>query len=99
MHGVVDVVGVSERRMSESTQPPLEKLSRSDLTIADRMGDVRGRQVVTVDDERIGIVSDLLVNPNDQKIRFLEVNIERITGPTFRGGLLPIQVVTQVDEL
>ena len=84
--------------MSGSTQPPLEKLGRSDQGLVDPLGDVRGRRIVTVDGERIGTVVDLLIDRTARSIRFLEIDAERIDGLGRHSGLIPVQAVDRVDE-
>ena len=76
----------------------LVKLSRSDLVIDVPEDDVRGRHVVTVDGEPIGLVDDLLVDARDRKVRFLEVGSGGFLGIGEHKSLIPIEAVAEVDE-
>ncbi|MFL5759678.1 MAG: PRC-barrel domain-containing protein [Thermomicrobiales bacterium] len=74
------------------------KLSHSDFLIEYAEEDVRGRTVLTTDGDRIGSVDDLLIDREDQKVRFLEVGTGGFLGLGERKSLIPIEVVSQVDE-
>jgi sporulation protein YlmC with PRC-barrel domain len=74
------------------------KLSRSDVVIEDPLGDLRGWQIVTADDERFGTVEDLLIDPRAKKILFLEIDAEAPDGISRHKVLIPVQVVDRVDE-
>ena len=65
--------------------------------MTDPLGDVRGRAVVTVDDERLGTVVDLLIDQNEDRIRFLEIDVERTDGLGRQRRLIPVQAVDRVD--
>jgi sporulation protein YlmC with PRC-barrel domain len=84
--------------VAESSAPALIKLSRTDLAIEDPLGDVRGRRVVTVDDERVGTVTDLLIDRREKTIRFLEIDAKGLDGISRQTILIPVQAVARVDE-
>jgi sporulation protein YlmC with PRC-barrel domain len=60
--------------------------------------DVRGREVLTIDGDRIGSVDDLLIDRDEEKVRFLEVGSGGFLGIGERKSLIPIEAVTDVDE-
>jgi sporulation protein YlmC with PRC-barrel domain len=68
------------------------------LVIDDYRDDVRGRHVVTVDGEQIGLVDDLLIDTDERKVRFLEVGSGGFLGIGEHKSLIPIDAVTSVDE-
>jgi hypothetical protein len=84
--------------MGEPSESSLVKLSRSDLASEDPLGDVRGRVVAALDDERFGTVADLLVDRREKTTRFLEID----TAPLDELGqstiLVPVQAVDRADE-
>ncbi|HEY7030562.1 MAG TPA: PRC-barrel domain-containing protein [Thermomicrobiales bacterium] len=84
--------------MVSKPEPRLVKLSHSDLLIEYADEDVRGRVVLTVDGDRIGSVDDLLIDKEEQKVRFLEVGSGGFLGIGERKSLIPIEAVSQVDE-
>jgi|SRR5688572_3436631 len=84
--------------MGEETAANLVKLSRSDLMIDDPNDDVRGRQVVTVGGEKIGEVDDLLIDPAQRRVRFLEVGTGGFLGLGEHKSLIPVDAVSRVDE-
>jgi PRC-barrel domain len=87
--------------MAESSDVGLIRLSRSDLAFEDPLGDVRGRNVVTVDEEsfeRFGTVADLLLDGQERTIRFLEIDAEGPLGVGRHQILIPVRVVDWVDE-
>ena len=76
----------------------LVKLSQSSMVIDDPRDDVRGRHVVTVDGEKIGLVDDMLVDTKERKVRFLEVGSGGFLGIGEHKSLIPVDAVTSVDE-
>jgi uncharacterized protein (TIGR02271 family) len=55
----------------------LRRLSDADFEVARGEHDVRGWKVVLPDDERIGKVDDLIIDPAMGKVRYLDVNLDR----------------------
>ena len=60
--------------------------------------DVRGREVYSLEGEKIGHVDDLLVDPNTVKARFLIVASGGFLGIGVHTTLIPIEAVSGVDE-
>jgi len=85
--------------MDSNSALPLVKLSRSDFELQYADEDVRGLQVVTVSGDPIGRVDDLLVDKEEQVVRFLEVGAGGFLGLGERTCLIPIEAVSDVDEL
>jgi hypothetical protein len=87
--------------VAESSDAGLVRLSRSDLAFEDPLGDMRGRSVVTVDEESVesfGTVADLLLDGQERTIRFLEMDAEGPLGVGRHRILIPVRVVDWVDE-
>jgi uncharacterized protein (TIGR02271 family) len=59
------------------TRDSLRRLSDADYEVASGEHDVRGWQVVAANDERIGNVDDLIIDPAAGKVRYLEVDVDR----------------------
>ena len=84
--------------MDGQSDSRLIKLGRSNLIVDDPRDDVRGRQVVTVDGEKLGEVDDLLVDKAEGTVRFLEVGSGGFLGIGEHKSLIPVDAVTSVDE-
>ena len=59
--------------MTDVKSRSLVKLGETDLTIATKDEDIRGRDVVDNTGEKIGEVSALMLDEGESKVRFLEV--------------------------
>ncbi len=55
-------------------------VTRSRLDVADPRDDVRGRRVVDVRDEEVGIVDDLLIDDDQYEVRMLQIEHGGILG-------------------
>jgi sporulation protein YlmC with PRC-barrel domain len=84
--------------MASDPAPRIVKLSHSGFLIEYAEEDVRGRTVLTVNGDRIGNVDDLLIDRDEQKVRFLEVGTGGFLGIGERKSLIPIEAVSQIDE-
>jgi uncharacterized protein (TIGR02271 family) len=78
-----------------SASQPLVRLSDADYEVAPGEPDVRGWDVVLGDEEHVGEVDDLLINPSVGKVRYLEVEIDAKTFGLERDRhvLIPIEGV------
>ncbi len=59
------------------TSESLRRLSDADYEVAAGEYDVRGWDVMATNDEKIGTVVDLIIDPAAGKVRYLEVNVDR----------------------
>ena len=59
------------------TSESLRRLSDADYEVAAGEYDVRGWDVVATNDEKIGTVVDLVIDPAAGTVRYLEVNVDR----------------------
>ena len=60
-----------------NTSESLRRLSDADYEVAAGEYDVRGWDVMATNDEKIGTVVDLIIDPAAGKVRYLEVNVDR----------------------
>ncbi|MFN0156140.1 MAG: PRC-barrel domain-containing protein [Gaiella sp.] len=74
------------------------KLRDSGLTVADPAEDVRGHKAVDRDGEEIGKVTDLYIDEEERRARFLEVESGGFLGIGGESRLIPVDAVTGVDE-
>src|SRR5262245_50637907 len=80
------------------TKAAVVKLSDSNLTLADRAEDIRGRDVYDTAGEEIGEVNDLLVDEQEHKVRFLQVSSGGFLGLGATKFLMPVDAITRLTE-
>ncbi len=73
------------------------KLSRSEVASNCVDDDVRGRAVFTIDDDRIGVIDDLLIDMVDCRVCFLEVRADGFLGIGEHISLIPIEAMSVLD--
>ena len=76
----------------------LETLSNTGLELADSSQDIRHRKVVDVHGAAIGHVSDLFIDPDERKVRMLEIRAGGFLGIGDRHVLLPVDAITSVSK-
>jgi sporulation protein YlmC with PRC-barrel domain len=81
---------------SSDTAGWLVRLSETTLTIADPAADVRGRRALDDRGEEIGKVDDLLVDDQENKVRFLRIGSGGLLGMGKEHVLVPVEAVTSV---
>jgi sporulation protein YlmC with PRC-barrel domain len=74
----------------------LVKLRDTDLVVGDASQDIRGRKVLDRHGEEIGHVSDLFIDPDQRKVRMLEIRTGGFLGFGERHALLPVEALTRV---
>jgi len=84
--------------MGKQTGSRFVKLSRSDVAGEYVDHDVRGRTVLTIDGDRIGVIGDLLLDMVDGRVCFLEVRSEGPLGIRGQRSLIPIEAMSDLDE-
>ena len=87
----------SSTRTQESTST-LHRLKDSDLQLADPKADIRGLKVKDVAGEEIGKVDDLLVDDEEQKVRFLEMGSGGLLGLGETKSLIPVEAVARITD-
>lgn len=73
------------------------KLSRSEVASNCVDDDVRGRAVFTIDDDRIGVIDDLLIDMVDCRVCFLKVRVDGFLGIGEHISLIPIEAMSVLD--
>jgi sporulation protein YlmC with PRC-barrel domain len=76
----------------------LHRLTDSDLQLADPKADIRGRKVKDVAGEEIGKVDDLLIDEDEQKVRFIEVASGGLLGLGETKSLIPVEAVARITD-
>jgi sporulation protein YlmC with PRC-barrel domain len=82
-----------------STDIGFVKFSNSNLMFENPAQDIRGKDVYDVNGEQIGSVDDLYVDGLERKVRFLEVGAGGFLGIGEKHMLVPVESVTEVDEV
>jgi sporulation protein YlmC with PRC-barrel domain len=80
------------------TKAALVKLSDTNLTLASRAEDIRGRDVLDTAGEEIGRVDDLLIDEQEQKVRFLQVSSGGFLGLGATKFLIPVDAIMRMTE-
>ncbi len=82
--------------MSAEDQAVLSKLSDSDQTVAIDSTDIRGRTVRDKHGDEIGRVTDLLIDEQERRVRFLLVEHGGFLGIGREKSFLPVDAITEV---
>lgn len=83
---------------THETSATLVRLSDTDLTLADRAEDIRGRTALDMAGEELGEIDDLLIDEREQKVRFLEVRSGGFLGLGATKFLLPVDAITRITD-
>jgi CBS domain-containing protein len=78
------------------TNATLLRLSDTQLTLADRSEDIRGRKALDMADEELGKIDDLLIDEREQKVRFLQVASGGFLGLGTTKFLLPVDAIMRI---
>lgn len=84
--------------MTSDQNPVLVRLSDTDLVLAGDAEDVRGRDVVDRNGEEVGEVDDLVIDPDERQVRFLQVGAGGFLGIGEDKRLVPVDAVTRIDD-
>ena len=76
----------------------LLKLSDTDLTMLNAAEDVRGRPVLDMEVEEIGVVDELLIDNREAKVRFLEVVSEGWLDGGAMTFLVPVDAIMRISD-
>ncbi|REJ06315.1 PRC-barrel domain containing protein [Microbacterium bovistercoris] len=87
--------------MNAKTSGTLFKLSETDETVRQPDEDIRGRDVRDRDGEDLGTVKDLLIDADEDRVRFLEVASGGFLGIGKDTTLIPVDAITSItaDEV
>lgn len=86
--------------MAHTTQHKdlLTQLGDTDLTLANPDADIRGRDVLDSNGEKIGTVDGLIVDTDERKVRFLKVASGGFLGIGEDHFLVPVDAVQSVTD-
>jgi sporulation protein YlmC with PRC-barrel domain len=84
--------------MAASNTATLHSLRDTDLALANTAADVRGRKVLDSNGEDLGTVDDLLVDDDENRVRFLRIEFGGFLGLGATQFLVPVDAVTRVDD-
>lgn len=76
----------------------LVKLSESGKRVAAEGADINGRTVRDADGEEVGTVDDLLIDPDEDVVRFLVVASGGVLGIGKETSFIPVEAVRHVDD-
>lgn len=76
----------------------LVKINDTALTVANSDADVRDRRVLDSEGEEIGRVSDLLIDEQERRVRFLEVSSGGVLGVGAKKLMIPADAIVNIDE-
>lgn len=79
-------------------QSELLSLNDTQLETMEPAEDIRRRDVFDASGEKIGHVSDLMVDANEKKVRLMEVGHGGLLGIGEEKVLIPIDVITKIDD-
>ena len=77
----------------------LTLLGDSNLTVADADEDIRGRTVKDREGKDIGKVDDLLIDEDDEKVRFMRVESGGFLGLGETKVFIPIDAITRITDV
>ncbi|GGP47917.1 PRC-barrel domain-containing protein [Streptomyces sindenensis] len=84
--------------MGTGTIPVLTKLSDSPQVIASPAEDILGRKVTDRSGAEIGKVGDLVIDENEQRVRFLILEHGGFLGIGEKETYIPVDAVSEVTE-
>lgn len=84
--------------MPAQSNPRLIRLSDSELSVATEVEDVRGRSVKDRAGQDLGRIEDLLIDPDERRVRFLVVGSGGFLGLGQQQSFIPVDAVSRVDE-
>lgn len=74
------------------------KLGDTDLTVADRSEDIRSYKVFDNAGEELGKVSNLMIDQEQAKVRFMEVSGGGFLGIGDHTVLIPVDAITRIAD-
>lgn len=84
--------------MTSNDNATLYTLGDRGQTVDGLVNDVRGREVQDADGTGIGRVTDLLIDDQEKKVRFLLVEHGGFLGFGEKKSLIPVEAITKITE-
>jgi sporulation protein YlmC with PRC-barrel domain len=76
----------------------LVRISDTNLALAERAEDIRGRTVMDMAGEELGKVDDLFIDEQDHKVRLLEVSSGGFLGLGATKFLIPVDAIRRITD-
>jgi sporulation protein YlmC with PRC-barrel domain len=77
----------------------LQKLSETNLILADASQDIRNRRVIDRHGKEIGHIDDLFVDQDERMVRMLQIKAGGFLGVGERHFLLPVDTITSISNI
>ncbi len=87
-----------ERTAHPAGQSKLVKLSDSEFRFEDPALDIRGLDVFNHNGKQVGSVEDLYIDPEERKVRFLDVAAGGFLGLGEKRFLIPVEAIVRIYE-
>jgi len=84
--------------MSDEKRTELRKLSDTAQTVAGRDDDIRRRDVKDQDGNDLGKIDDLLIDQEENKVRFLLVASGGFLGIGERNSFIPVDAISRITS-
>lgn len=85
--------------MSETRQKAvIYSLSDSGMKFKDPAKDVRGRDVIGNDGQKLGMIDDLLMDDKHSRIRFIQIAHGGVLGFGQDHFILPVNTITRIED-
>jgi sporulation protein YlmC with PRC-barrel domain len=84
--------------MSDEKRTELRKLSDTGQTVAGRDNDIRGREVKDQDGNDLGKIDDLLIDQEENKVRFLVVASGGFLGIGETDSFIPVDAISRITS-
>jgi sporulation protein YlmC with PRC-barrel domain len=84
--------------MPDQDKTELIRLEDTDLIVAEKDADVRGRTAVDRNGEEVGEIDGLFIDTEERKVRFLELASGGLLGIGQKKSLIPVAAVARVSE-
>lgn len=84
--------------MTTSAKRTLQPMRDAHLTTRDRAEDIRSRKVVDADGKDIGEIDALLIDDQEEKVRFLQVASGGFLGIGQSKVLIPVEAISKIDR-
>jgi sporulation protein YlmC with PRC-barrel domain len=84
--------------MTTDNYERLVKLGAAGQTVADGDNDIRGRMAVDRDGVEIGKIDDLLIDAEERKVRYLEIETGGFLGIDEEKSFIPVGAITSITK-
>ncbi len=87
-----------DRTAHPAGQSKLIKLSDSEFRLEEEALDIRGLGVFNPNGKQMGSVEDLYIDPEERKVRFLDVAAGGFLGVGEKRFLIPVEAIVKIYE-